>query len=250
MKKYSFTLIELLVVIAMIGIIMGVALPAFTRIAKGKEINQAAADIRAQLAVARSYAITNRVMTAVIFPQQISGKLEGLSAKSGVNQPSAYFNASCRAAVVYKDSSGDYVFKNWLPDSEWSFFTPGIIIPPTNDNFYQCTNTGTNKDDVKGVKSVQFAEILAPSETAETTMASYVKSTPVERAIIFNTSGQAVSENFNFIKIRLAEAMFDMNSSFIPTNKPEGDSKIPYTMVTVNPLTGKTAITYETDGKW
>jgi len=65
--RAGFTLVELLAVVAIMAILMVIALPAFHLFAK-KDIDTAAAELRATLRLARQYAVTRRQEVFVVFP--------------------------------------------------------------------------------------------------------------------------------------------------------------------------------------
>lgn len=135
-KTYSFSLIELIVVIALMAIIAGIAVPVMSD--NTRQVTLACTEISGQLELARAYAVTHNCYTAVIFPQLNDLKSLMPSAAAEKAQAlafSAYFNASCRTAIVVKDAKNNnqYYFVMWVPDSSWKVFANGAIISETHN---------------------------------------------------------------------------------------------------------------------
>ena len=64
---HHFTLVELIVVIGLIGLFLGIAMPAFTNVSKGRSNSAACTEIAGQISIARSYSIQHHCYTALIF---------------------------------------------------------------------------------------------------------------------------------------------------------------------------------------
>ncbi len=64
----GFTLIEMLTVLVIMGIIMGIGIPAVTNLMKSSNLSAATRQVHNTLNFARQYAITQRVNTLVVFP--------------------------------------------------------------------------------------------------------------------------------------------------------------------------------------
>lgn len=68
MKMRTYTLIELLIVIAIVGLLLGVAIPAFVKMAKGTAVMQTTNQIVTKLNACRFAAMSKRQRAALVFP--------------------------------------------------------------------------------------------------------------------------------------------------------------------------------------
>jgi len=62
-KLRSFTLIELLVVIGVMGLLMSMAMPQFTKMIKGNKVNNVVSKVGSELSYCRTHAISKRCKT-------------------------------------------------------------------------------------------------------------------------------------------------------------------------------------------
>ena len=69
--KQKFTLVELLVVIGVMGLLMSMAMPQFTKLIVGNSVNRATTEFSSALSYARTYAISKRreVTVRVFIPE-------------------------------------------------------------------------------------------------------------------------------------------------------------------------------------
>jgi prepilin-type N-terminal cleavage/methylation domain-containing protein len=67
-RQPGFTLIELLVVIGLMALLMAFAIPAFQGMGRASAMNSAVFQLRSSVALARQWAISQRQLTYVIFP--------------------------------------------------------------------------------------------------------------------------------------------------------------------------------------
>lgn len=159
--RNKFSLIELISVIAIMVIIMAITLPAFLTMTKGQSVELAAREIGSKLKAVRSYAITNRKYTALVFVTN-----------QAVLSPN-YPYKSYRACIVNSSN----VFQSWVPDEKWEFFPSGTIIQDISN-----TTAGYNGGGFGGaanITSVSDAKVFSASTTTDS-------------GIIFKSTGNVV----------------------------------------------------------
>jgi len=115
-KNKKFSLIELLTVLAITGVILGISIPAFNTLLKGESVEYASRTVLSMLKLARAYAITNEVYSAVIIIMNETGLPTGF-------QYSAY-----RVAELNSDLS----FDKWIDGEKWEFLPTGASFIPKN----------------------------------------------------------------------------------------------------------------------
>ena len=118
MKKSHFTIIELLLVISIAGVMLSVAVPAFSRMIKGSASGIAVRELMGKINAARSYAISNGTYVALVFPGK-SGDTSDFQKRFGYR---AY-----RVCEVAPDGTG-YRFLRWIPGENWQYFPGGILL--------------------------------------------------------------------------------------------------------------------------
>lgn len=230
MKQHNFTLIEMLLVIAVAAILMGITVPAFSAMSEGRLRNQAAAQVSAQLSLARTYSVTNNCFTAVVMP---------LADELG--ETATLANGVTRIAVVYKD--GDkYKFVKWAEDSNWDPLPSGVLFGEKDEDYAINDSSGKFKE----VENVPCGSIIPkegkPQEDNE-------EEITISRAVIFKSNGQVLMPSGDEVKefvIRFAEGVkLPESENFTwKTTRDGDDEKISYTVLTVNPLTARTRITH------
>lgn len=229
MRKHSFTAIEMILVIAIAAVLLGIALPAFTRMAAGKQLTRAVSDIAAKISLTRAKAVSSRSYVALIFPRVIDKKFEDISGAAPADAK-ALVNCSYRLAQVYKDGSGNFQFAKWIPDEDWEIFGEGVYIPGTAADFKVATGTQTLPE----VKNVNFDSLYSS------------KSADVSRALIFSPTGKIVLDGTGNgkIQIRVAEGVLlppDFDEIQV---KKEPDGNTTYAVLSVSALSGRAEVSY------
>lgn len=121
-NKKNFSLVELLVVIVIMGIMMGIAMPAFERMAQGSGVQGATRMLSAQLRLTRAYAIKERKKIAVIMPGDDAGDVPNKN------------KYSCYRSAIVTGSDSSYDFDEWVEDSQWTFLPTGTSIMEADDD--------------------------------------------------------------------------------------------------------------------
>lgn len=149
LKKRHFTLIELLVVMGLIGLLVTLAVPSFTRLAKGKATPVAADQIKRQLEEAQALAIAHRSYIGLIIVNG-SGDFNFAGDSDDLNtNPDSYRLASTRPALLFKDGS-TYYFEKWASDSSWSKPIENAKIVKIVDSQSNIPNYGNPLSDKSG----------------------------------------------------------------------------------------------------
>ena len=151
----GFTLIEMLTVLAIIGIMLGIGIPAVTSLMKSGGLGAATRHVSSTLSQARQYAITQRVNTRVVFPYD--GTIT-----PGTSQAPAYLSYS---VMTNNPSTG-----SWGYLSKWEFLPVGVV-------FLQGGGIGTLNSLSMSPASVPFPNaILGPAQL------KYIEFTPTGAA--------------------------------------------------------------------
>jgi prepilin-type N-terminal cleavage/methylation domain-containing protein len=132
-RSGGFTLIELLVVIVIMGLLLGVALPAFNGIGQGMGVQVAAAELRTTMGLARQWAVTHRETVYVVFPHNDAA----LYTSAPNDQEKAL-----RAYNVFTESEG------YLGD--WQYLPAGIYFDPLETPTKNVIRNSSNRTWVPG----------------------------------------------------------------------------------------------------
>lgn len=241
-KLHSFTLIELIIVIGLIGLFLGVAMPAFTNVSKGRSNSAACTDIAGQLSIARNYAIQNHCYTALIFPRQ--DELEsGLG--SIPNKPEIlanvgkYYDASVRIAIVtpyYASENASsikgYRFVMWMPDGHWVIFANNVLIADDKD----FPSSHNNK-----LVDVQVDASLLKLCGKKVTGNSDANLMDVENFIVIKPNGEIIDNDHDPMLIGVTDGYFDIRKKkHVYEKRLQQGTKQYYHGLRIVPFTGRT----------
>jgi len=145
LKIKRFTLIEMLVVLSIIGIMLSISLPAFSRLMAGQGVSGGARELGGMLSMTRAYAIGNNCYAAVIIPGGT-----GSTAFSGSSSTKLNFCAYRPCVVTPKYSGGviqpnQWNFASWVDETKWSVLPSGVVVTNTSDGI---DNVVTNGDTI------------------------------------------------------------------------------------------------------
>jgi Tfp pilus assembly protein PilE len=224
-KRLPFTALELVLVCAVAAILLSISLPAFYNISAGRRITGAMSTIAANVSLARARAVSDNIYTALIFPS--TADTLGLPADSKLA------NTSLRLAEVRKkkisDTSFEFVFVKWLDGSPWEGIGDGVVIPP--DGATKNFREGDSADPSYPVSNVDFSDAGGSS------------SADVGRTIIFSPRGQILTGSaVTQMYIRAAEGSKVPGTTNFTLKKTGTETT--YAVLTVNPLSGRTAVSY------
>lgn len=235
--SYDFTLIELLIVISLIGLFLGVAMPAFTNVSKGRSNSAACTDIAGQISIARSYSIQNHCYTALVFPGQdeLESGLGGLPDKPEIlSNISRYYDSSVRIAIVtpYYSSSSTlegYRFVMWMPGANWVTFANNVVIAKEKE-------FPKSHDDalVDVVIDATLLKMCGKNLNTTHTM-------DVENFIVIKPNGEVISNNHDPMIIGVTDGYFDIRKKKIIYEKRlKQGAESYYHGLFIIPLTGRT----------
>ena len=104
--KTRFTLIELLLVMGLMGLMVTIALPAFSRMTGNNKLDVMASNIKIALEQGQSTAVSRNCYVAVVFPNA--------DCHADVRE---YSYGGYRLAEVTTTDGANFVFKRWISDS-------------------------------------------------------------------------------------------------------------------------------------
>jgi len=205
MKTAKYTLVELLVVIGIIGVIIGVAMPAFVKMAKGSGVGLQASALASKFKQARDYAIANRTYAALIMPDPTT------TGGSYALPETDMLYTSYRVAEVYLDANTHlYTFRKWA-DTSWSRTQTGTAIADVTSGAWT------------PIYGVDLRDIQDSAGQLSAT------SNPMARCILIKPYGSLLTASP--LTIKLQEAT-NINGSLTVTNTAN------FSTFNVNPFTG------------
>ncbi|MGA2222503.1 MAG: prepilin-type N-terminal cleavage/methylation domain-containing protein [Verrucomicrobiia bacterium] len=108
----GFTLVELISVLVILAILLSIALPTVTNLAKANAVSSAARQVSNTLNLARQYAITHRTYARVVFPYSGTG-----------SQPNMWY---CTYAVMTNSVTSNPL--GWIPVTKWEYLPTGAVF--------------------------------------------------------------------------------------------------------------------------
>ena len=113
-RHNKFTLVELLVVICIASLLMGVVLPAFSRMVTGSAVDRLASNLKLRLEQARSHAASSRRHVALVLPHGTA------STWTDAKEQAARLGGSRMCYVNWNSDDHTAAFQSWVPAEDWS----------------------------------------------------------------------------------------------------------------------------------
>jgi type II secretory pathway pseudopilin PulG len=209
-----FSLIELLLVIGLMALLMGISLPAFTRMAKGNGVTSTTRNISAKINAARSYALSNRVYLALVFPL----------ADADTDILDKFRYSSFRAAIVTCDTSttpATYTWKQWVDGESWQQLPSGAIIAGPDYSSKGSFSYPTKVVDCE-FKDIKGSSTSCPAEIAN--------------CLVFRPNGMLCNAAGDFSLAIYEGAVTKLNGSSTELQRTNTSN---YVTLSVNPFTGR-----------
>jgi len=223
-----FTLIELLAVVALISLLMGIGVPAFSRMIRGSRVDECARNIKLGLEQAQMRAASERRYVAVIFP---NGKDSDVD-----NTLRAYRLGGFRSAVVNKDSDTSYAFVRWL-DTDWRNAPDGALLTRIGTSEFTTTDGDVTGCTKKANDVLDGADSLKKITSVKDDGGSTLK-VGENTSFVFTPYGGVVGGKKLFLLV--SEAVVEGDDIKYPTAGTLGSNRTSnYKVLKINNLTGR-----------
>jgi len=228
LKKYFFnyTLLELLMVIVIVSFLMLMVVASFQDMAKGQAVNIATRNLASKLILARSFAINNRKIVAILIPQS-SFPASGI--------PDNYLNRSYRACIVGRNGS-NYYFKRWVAGENWEFTPTGIAILEVDGDDGVSTTAGklTPTNTSPTTVSPTPLPVLPPKRGIDCSDIAGNSAVTGCAAIIFKPNGRSMGARY----IEIGEGVYSSGATSLVITNPSPDA---YNTINIHQHTGRVA---------
>lgn len=220
--KQQFTLIELLLVMGLMGLMVTLALPAFSRMTGNNKVDVMTSNIKTALEQGQSTAVSRNCCVAVVFPLS-----------STDNDAKDYNFGGYRLAEVItgepdKDGEGNntscsYKFSKWISETYQNLPDGAFIVADSGSKFTAAKDKA---------EAANFSKMLSLAGT--TGAANADSSLAGCKAVIFKPTGECVNDDM-YICIATADA----GDSYKVANKDD------FRQIFLNQFTGR--VDYVTD---
>lgn len=227
MRHNKFTLVELLVVICIASLLMGLVLPAFSRMVTGSAVDRLASNLKLRLERAQSHAASSRRHVALILPHGATTKW------TESQEQAARLGGSRMCYVDYADYAG--TFEGWI-EEEWTKTERGaFLIRAFNDTTNLTAGSALGAAGGSGKDSTIAAAGGVANSKPLKDIALTSSRTVTDSAIIFSPQGKICSSADVYLVI--AEGQVNNNAIFYPGGNGSGSYN--WTALKINRFTGK-----------
>ena len=216
--KQQFTLIELLLVMGLMGLMVTLALPAFSRMTGNNKVDVMTSNIKTALEQGQSTAVSRNCCVAVVFPLSSSD-----------NDAKDYNFGGYRLAEVSTTDGDNYTFVRWISETYQNMPDGAFIVadskkpkPGKNETIKYKDKDNLLSKDIDEAKAENFSQMRSVAGSQLTGC----------KAVIFKPTGECVNGDM-YICIATADA------SYTVANKAD------FREIFLNQFTGR--VNYVTD---
>ena len=187
-RKIRFTLVELLLVMGLMGLMVTLALPAFSRMTGNNKVDIMTSNVKTALEQGQSTAVSRNCYIAVVFPIS-SNKSDVKEFNFGGYrlaevEPTDTADSETDANGVTTETSSKYKFVRWISESYMNIPEGAMMV---------ATKSGKFTVAPEGVKSGNFGDLLSLAGTTGSGNAG--SSLAGCKVIIFKSTGECVNSN-------------------------------------------------------
>lgn len=225
-SRLGFTLIELLTVLVIAGILIGLAVPAVTRLVSSGGVSAASREVANTLGLARQAAITQRTYARVVFPYSQTG--------SG-NHPEMEYRAYAIVTNRYNT-----VASGWAYLSKWEYLPVGAVFLQQNLSLAGVQNLPNGGGALDDPNSLSSGSMPFPVQGDPSAPLAYIEFGPTGAAT-------ALSSGSGGGTLAITEGLTTVNGSTVtlqPTaSKTNANMLANLTTISADTLVGRIQVT-------
>ena len=220
----GFTLIEMLTVLVIMGIMLGIGIPAVTNLMKSGGLSAATRQVSNTLSQARQYAITQRVYARVVF---------AYGAPASTNPQDMLYRTY--AVMTNPDRT---VLANWTYATKWEYLPTGVVFL---NNAANLTAGGLGAlDDLSSLNSQSGVPFPIPGTPNNQGTLAYIEFNPTGAATALTLGGGSGAST-----LAITEGFMDSTGTPRPTatKTSVGGPLANVTTITVDNIVGRIRVT-------